>query len=136
MKKDNFVLYFLLFHCYNLGGVLFCHWSHWLTNTFTTMHVKMRRNMRWRASIVDSLTDHFTWQMLSYSHMHLVQMFSTESAHLKHDRLITPWNFYKYTRDMYGTALRQGKQNLPDYSRLIQQRMIYAFSKLYAIKFT
>lgn len=68
--------------------------------------------------------------------MHLVQMFSTESAHLKHDGLITPWNFYKYTQDMYGTALHQGKQNQPDYSRPIQKRMIYAFSKLYAIKFT
>lgn len=32
-------------------------------------------------------------------------MFSTESAHFKHDGLISPWNFYKYhTWDMYGVA--------------------------------
>lgn len=58
-----------------LWRLVFFHWSHLFTNTFTTMHVKIRRNMRWRVPIVDSLTDHFTWQMLSYSHMHLVQMF-------------------------------------------------------------
>lgn len=30
---------------------------------------------------------------------------STQSAHLKHDGLLTPWNFYKYhTWDMYGAA--------------------------------
>lgn len=40
---------------------------------------------------------------------------STQSAHLKHDGLITPWNFYKYTWGMYGAAQWQGPrdQNRP-----------------------
>ena len=37
----------------------------------------------------------------------------TESAHLKHDGLITPWNFYKYNRptwDMYRAAQGRAKR--------------------------
>lgn len=85
LDYDSIAVYVLSFHCYNLGihfFFFFCQSSRWLTNTFTTMQKekkkkkkKSRRNVRWRVSIVDSLTDHFTWQMLSYSHMHLVQMF-------------------------------------------------------------
>lgn len=36
---------------------------------------------------------------------------STESAHLKHDGLVNPWNFNKYTQDMYGTAQCRAKQD-------------------------
>lgn len=84
-----------------LRRLVFSHWSHLFTNTFTTMHVKIRRNTRWRASIVDSLTDHFTWQMLSYSHMHLVQMFQLKVHTSSMTGWLPQWNFYKYnTWDM------------------------------------
>lgn len=62
---------------------------------------------------------HHCWLSDRPLHMTDVKLFthafsanvSTESAHFKHDGLITPWNFYKYhTLDMYGAAQRRANR--------------------------
>lgn len=75
------------------------------------MHVKIRKEHEMK-SLHCRLSDrplHMTDVKL-FTHAFSANV-STESAHLKHDGLVAPWNSYKYTWDMYGTAQCQGKQD-------------------------
>lgn len=58
---------------------------------------------------------------------------STESAHLKHDELITPWNFYKYRLPGTCMELHYAGANRTSQSVCIQEKKrknyIYDFLK-------
>lgn len=93
--------------------VLFSLKSFLFTNTFTTMHVKNKKE--------HETGSHHCWLSDRPLHMTDVKLFthafsanvSTESAHFKHDGLITPRNFYRYhTRDMYGAAGQIGEAKI------------------------
>lgn len=65
---------------------------------------------------------------------------STESAHLKHDGLITPWNFYKYRLPGTCMELHYARANRTSQAVWIQEKrkkeLHIRFSKMHTIKFT